>query len=187
MNGDIIACSSCGQKNRVGDSSRKAGEWKCGKCGKTIRVATSATPEDVETTIAASDAAAPSQECAICRASVAPGHKALGKHLWDQHRLTPNDYRVRHLGLAPKCKRPGCDNPVSRSAAGGWFACCSIDCALEMREDLPIGRSFGGSTTSDLPPGLAMLSQSRGKTDYGCAMILCAVVVLGFLSWVFFR
>ena len=81
---------------------------------------------------------APEQICAICGTQIADGRRALGKHLWAAHKITPNDYRVKYLGLAPKCKRPGCENPVPRNAAGVWFKCCSPFCALEMGEDIPV-------------------------------------------------
>ena len=77
-------------------------------------------------------------QCEICGESVADDHKVLGQHLWKQHHITPNDYRIRYLGLAPKCKRPGCNNPVPRSTDGRWFKCCSPFCALEMGEDIPV-------------------------------------------------
>jgi hypothetical protein len=41
-------------------------------------------------------------------------------------------------GSSPKCKRPGCNNPVPRSDDAGWFRCCSPFCALEMGEDIPL-------------------------------------------------
>jgi hypothetical protein len=77
-------------------------------------------------------------QCEICGESLADDHKVLGQHLWEQHHITPNDYRIRYLGLSPKCKRPGCNNPVPRSADGRWFKCCSPFCALEMGEDIPV-------------------------------------------------
>ena len=45
-------------------------------------------------------------QCKTCGESVADDHKVLGQHLWAQHHNTPNDYRIRYLGLCPKCKRP---------------------------------------------------------------------------------
>jgi hypothetical protein len=76
--------------------------------------------------------------CEICGDTCADDPKALGRHLWERHRITPNDYRVRYLGTSPKCSRPGCNKPVPRSTSGGWFKCCSPSCAIQMGEDIPL-------------------------------------------------
>jgi len=90
--------------------------------------------------------------CKICDEMVSEDHKEFGRHLWEKHRIKPNDYRVQYQGLPPKCARPGCDNPVPRQKGGGWFKCCSPFCAIEMREDIPLGVPFRTGARSSAPP-----------------------------------
>lgn len=67
-------------------------------------------------------------QCEICGESVADDHKVLGQHLWEQYRITPNDYRTQYLGLSPKCKRPGCSNP--RISDGDRTEVCALSTTL---------------------------------------------------------
>jgi hypothetical protein len=76
--------------------------------------------------------------CEICGAHCEDDRKALGRHLWEEHKITPNDYRMQYLGLPPRCANPRCDKPVPRKAGGGWHKCCSSSCAIQMGEDIPL-------------------------------------------------
>lgn len=81
--------------------------------------------------------------CTLCDMSFAD-RKAFGRHLWEKHRLTPDQYRVQELGIGPKCCNPKCNNSVPRSTEGGWHKACSPFCAIEMGVDIPMGGGFGG-------------------------------------------
>lgn len=76
-------------------------------------------------------------KCEICGVTCADDAKAFGRHLWDTHEITPNDYRLRYLSLPPKCANPSCKKPVAPRVGGGWHKCCSPFCAIEMGEDIP--------------------------------------------------
>lgn len=89
--------------------------------------------------------------CELCGEGFAEDPKPFGRHLWEQHRLTPDDYRVQHLGLSPRCKRPGCGQSVPRDADGRWFACCSPACAIELGEDIPGGPGVEGEPAPTSP------------------------------------
>lgn len=107
--------------------------------------------------------------CKICDEMVSEDHKEFGRHLWEKHRIKPNDYRVQYQGLSPKCARPGCDNPVPRQRGGGWFKCCSPFCAIEMGEDIPLGVSVpqpsGRSTRSpSFGSGLSVIDLVRAQS-----------------------
>jgi hypothetical protein len=76
--------------------------------------------------------------CEVCGVYCEDDRKALGRHLWEKHHITPNNYRVQYLRLPPKCVNPHCNKPVPRLAGGGWHKCCSPVCAVLMGEDIPI-------------------------------------------------
>ena len=80
------------------------------------------------------------QRCNLCDRSFAD-RKTFGRHLWEEHHLTPDQYRVQVLGIGPKCCNPNCNNPVPRNTEGGWHKACSAFCAIEMRVDIPLGAS----------------------------------------------
>src|SRR5688572_26368096 len=88
--------------------------------------------------------------CSLCDLPFSD-RKALGRHLWEQHHLTPDQYRVEVLGTSPKCCNPRCNNPVPRSTEGGWHKACSPFCALEMGVDIPMGGGFGGPSYTREP------------------------------------
>ncbi len=116
------------------------------------------------------------QTCEICGEDFPDDRKVFGRHLWEEHSITPNDYRVQFLGTAPQCARPGCSNPVRRHPDGGWFKHCSSACAIEMGGDIPLpagglrGDSVGDSTSfedeiASLDAGIATLERLNAEMD----------------------
>src|SRR5437773_10761189 len=113
------------------------------------------------------------QVCRLCDRSFTD-HKSFGRHLWQEHHLKPNEYRVQVLGIGPKCCNPKCNNSVPRSTDGGWHKACSPACAITMKVDIPLGfglpsgspsRSVSGRTPfSRRAPEPAVISSSSTRT-----------------------